>query len=147
MSHGPARIELEWSSDVRMDCGPALDRLRFDMADRLYNAQIGQCNGMRTLPQLLSPGVEDYLGGAGLRTAMSTRMRMSSLEISALQNFPKECMIETGWYCLSKPVRRCLTKGSWHAEWKSLPYATEDVMDGCMMSASRSHCSGTARSA
>ena len=33
----------------------------------------------------------------------SLRLRMSSLELSALQTFPKECMIETGWLCSSRP--------------------------------------------
>ena len=33
----------------------------------------------------------------------SLRLRMSSLERSALQTFAKECMIETGWLCSSRP--------------------------------------------
>ena len=65
----------------------------------------------------------------------SLRLRMSSLEIAALQNIPQECMMETGWYCCPRP--REGFEGGWHAEWKSLPCAKEDVMDACMMSALR----------
>ena len=63
---------------------------------------------------------------------MSSLRLKSSLDFSALQTFPKECMIETGWYCLSQAVRKCLTKRELAREWKS---RKEDVVDGCLMGA------------
>ena len=58
----------------------------------------------------------------------SLRLRMNSLGINVVQNGPNECMLETGWYCVSKAERMFLEKGHWHIEWKLTANAKENVV-------------------
>ena len=52
---------------------------------------------------------------------------MNSPAIEIPQNGPNDCMVETASYAMTKAERMFLTKGTWHIEWKNLPYAKENV--------------------
>ena len=58
----------------------------------------------------------------------SLRLRMHSLRINTVQNGPNECMLETGWYCMSRAERMFLERGDWHLEWKLSATAKENVV-------------------
>ena len=58
----------------------------------------------------------------------SLQLRMNSLGINVVQNGPNECMLETGWYCMSKAERMFLEKGHWHTEWKLTANAKTNVV-------------------
>eukprot|EP00439_Symbiodinium_sp_Y106_P043675 s4361_g5.t1 len=53
---------------------------------------------------------------------------MNSLGINVVQNGPNECVLETGWYCMSKAERMFLEKGHWHIGWKLTANAKENVV-------------------
>ena len=53
---------------------------------------------------------------------------MNSLGIRTVTNGINECMMETGWFAMSKAERMFLTKGNWQIEWKLAPHAKENVV-------------------
>ena len=58
----------------------------------------------------------------------SLRLRMHSVDICTVQNGPNECMMETGWYCMSRAERMFLERGDWHLEWKLSVTAKENLV-------------------
>ena len=58
----------------------------------------------------------------------SLRLRMNSLDIGPVSNRVNECMMETGWFAMTKAERMFLTKGNWQIEWKLAPCAKENVL-------------------
>ena len=106
------------------------------IANRLHDAQVGLAEAVyhrewndewAPILSLLIPGTRSG-GLSGCRfehpdehsngPMSSLRLRMNSLGINVVQNGPNECMLETGWYCVSKAERMFLEKGHWHIEWK-----------------------------
>ena len=51
----------------------------------------------------------------------SLRLRMNSLEIGPVTNRVDECMMETGWFAMTKAERMFLTKPIWNIRWMLEP--------------------------
>ena len=51
----------------------------------------------------------------------SLRLRMNSLEIGPVTNRVDECMMETGWFAMTKAERMFLTKPVWNIRWMLEP--------------------------
>ena len=51
----------------------------------------------------------------------SLRLRMNSLEIGPVTNRVDECMMETGWFAMTKAERMFLTKPVWNIRWMLAP--------------------------
>ena len=58
----------------------------------------------------------------------SLRLRMNSLEIGPVTNRVDECMMETGWYAMTKAERMFLTKPVWNIRWMLEPNAEENAV-------------------
>ena len=51
----------------------------------------------------------------------SLRLRMNSLDIGPVTNRVDECMMETGWFAMTKAERMFLTKPVWNIRWMLAP--------------------------
>ena len=58
----------------------------------------------------------------------SLRLRMNSLEIGPVTNRVDECMMETGWYAMTKAERMFLTKLVWNIRWMLEPNAEKNAV-------------------
>ena len=58
----------------------------------------------------------------------SLRLRMNSLEIGPVTNRVDECMMETGWFAMTKAERMFLTKPVWNIRWMLEPNAEENAV-------------------
>ena len=101
-----------------------------EIANRLCEAQVGLAEAVyrrewndewAPILSLLIPGTRGG-GLSGCRfehpdepsngPMSSPRLRMHSLGINTVQNGPNECMLETGWYCMSRAERMFLEEGN-----------------------------------
>ena len=51
----------------------------------------------------------------------SLRLRMNSHDIGPVTNRVDECMMETGWFAMTKAERMFLTKATWNIQWMLAP--------------------------
>ena len=58
----------------------------------------------------------------------SLRLRMNSLEIGPVTNRVDECMMETGWFAMTKAERMFLTKPVWNIRWVLEPNAEKNAV-------------------
>ena len=58
----------------------------------------------------------------------SLRLRMNSLAIGPVTNRPDECMMETGWFAMTKAERMFLTKPVWNIRWMLEPNAEQNAV-------------------
>ena len=58
----------------------------------------------------------------------SLRLRMNSLAIGLVTNRPDECMMETGWFAMTKAERMFLTKPVWNIRWVLEPNAEQNAV-------------------
>ena len=58
----------------------------------------------------------------------SLRLRMNSLEIGPVTNRVDECMMETGWFAMTKAERMFLTKPVWNIRWMLEPNDEKNAM-------------------
>ncbi|CAE7362841.1 unnamed protein product, partial [Symbiodinium sp. CCMP2456] len=127
---------------VTVDSQDAMDKIENDacqMANRMMDAQIRLAEAVYKrerseecpIISLHLPGTRSG-GLSGCRfehpdehsngPMSSLRLRMNSLQIrSTVTNNVNQCMLETGWFAMTKAERMFLTKGTWEIKWHMDP--------------------------
>ncbi|CAE7330836.1 unnamed protein product, partial [Symbiodinium sp. CCMP2592] len=126
--NGPVNMEV-FHALTKMDCGAEVK-----LAEAIYKREWSdECPILSVLlPGTRSGGMSgcrfDHPDEHSNGPMSSLRLRMNSLDIRAVSNGINECMIETGWFAMTKAERMFLTKGNWQIEWKLAPNAKENLV-------------------